>query len=100
MTHYYAGRSGDPISEALVHTDRDCPDIDEESGGIRPIADATVEALADVTLCGACSGADVGAETLISEGVCPWCDGYSGDHVGQHASSAHAERWRAFKGED
>ena len=36
----------------------------------------------------------------LKEGVCPWCegdDGYEGDHVGQHASSAHADKWDAYK---
>ena len=99
MPYYYAGRSGESFRETVVHPDRDCPGLADADGGVRPIADSTVEATGDVTLCGACSGADVGAETLISEGVCPWCDEYEGEHVGQHASSAHSERWRAFKGE-
>jgi hypothetical protein len=34
---------------------------------------------------------------LVKDGVCPWCDEYEGDHVGQHASSAHPDEWDAFK---
>jgi len=33
---------------------------------------------------------------LIEAGVCPWCDAYSGDHVGQHASSAHPDKWDRY----
>jgi len=33
----------------------------------------------------------------IEAGVCPWCDDYEGDHVGQHASSAHADQWADYK---
>ena len=33
----------------------------------------------------------------IEAGECPWCDEYTGDHVGQHASSAHAEEWADYK---
>ena len=96
MTHYYAGRSGDPINE--VHTDADCA---AEDGPVRPIADETVESLDGVTYC-SCTGKEPKdmTEELISEGVCPWCDEYSGEHVGQHASSAHPDRWDAFKGGD
>ena len=34
--------------------------------------------------------------TAVERGVCPWCDDYEGDHVGQHASSAHPDEWDAF----
>ena len=37
------------------------------------------------------------AEALVKSGVCPWCDEYDGDHVGQHASSAHPDEWDAYK---
>ena len=39
------------------------------------------------------------AAALIDAGECPWCDEYSGSHVGQHASSAHADEWAAYKSE-
>ena len=43
---------------------------------------------------------DAPAEVQIDEGVCPWCDPderYEGDAVGQHASSAHPDKWDAYK---
>jgi hypothetical protein len=33
---------------------------------------------------------------MIDSGECPWCDSYSGDHVGQHASSAHSDEWANY----
>jgi hypothetical protein len=42
-------------------------------------------------------GEPAAAEQLAA-GVCPWCpddDRYEGDHVGQHASSAHPDEWDA-----
>lgn len=36
-------------------------------------------------------------EQLIQEGVCPWCEDYAGEHVGQHASSAHPDEWQAYR---
>lgn len=39
-------------------------------------------------------------EALIADGVCPWCDDYEGDHVGQHASSAHPDEWDAYTADD
>lgn len=35
----------------------------------------------------------------IESGECPWCTDYTGDSVPQHASSAHAEAWRAYRDE-
>jgi hypothetical protein len=40
------------------------------------------------------------AAQLIQAGECPWCDDYEGDHVGRHASSAHADEWQRFKNSD
>lgn len=42
-------------------------------------------------------------EELIEQGECPWCvedgaaDPYQGDHIGQHASSAHPDEWDAYQ---
>jgi len=36
----------------------------------------------------------------IRAGICPWCDEYEGDHVGQHASSAHPDAWDAYNEAD
>jgi len=33
---------------------------------------------------------------VIEQGKCPWCDEYEGDHIGQHASSAHPDEWNAY----
>lgn len=33
----------------------------------------------------------------IEAGECPWCDDYGGEHVGQHASSAHPDAWDDYK---
>lgn len=43
---------------------------------------------------------DADPEAMIDRGECPWCSDYAGDHVGQHASSAHPEKWAAYKEED
>lgn len=43
-------------------------------------------------------GDAVDAEAAIADGECPWCDEYDGDAVGQHAASAHPEKWDAYKG--
>jgi len=36
---------------------------------------------------------------MIDDGVCPWCDDYSGDAVGRHASAAHPDEWADYKEE-
>lgn len=33
----------------------------------------------------------------IEAGECPWCEDYDGEHVGQHASSAHPDEWQAYR---
>lgn len=33
----------------------------------------------------------------IDAGECPWCSDYEGENVGQHASSAHPDKWDAYK---
>lgn len=38
-------------------------------------------------------------EDRIDAGECPWCDDYEGDGVPQHAASAHADEWAAYKAE-
>jgi hypothetical protein len=42
----------------------------------------------------ASNGAD--ADAMLDNGVCPWCDEYAGNHVGQHASSAHPDEWDEY----
>ena len=108
--YYYQGRSGDPFEDATIHESSVCcPDP------ARPIAESTVDSLDDPEWCPDCipfgddsdsdstdSASDSGMhdgdiEKLIEAGECPWCNSYSGDHVGQHASSAHPEEWNAYK---
>lgn len=38
-----------------------------------------------------------GPEAAIEDGVCPWCLDYDGEHVGQHASSAHPDEWAEYQ---
>lgn len=45
-------------------------------------------------------GASDDVSASINSGVCPWCDDYEGDHVGQHASSAHPDEWGAYTADD
>lgn len=35
-------------------------------------------------------------QTLIANGICPWCDDYDGENVGHHASSAHPDDWSEY----
>lgn len=98
MTHYFTGVSGDSFTDAELHTSKHCDALGEP---VRPLADESVPA--DPTLCEECgdgnTAAERDAEALIAMGVCPWCDGedgYEGDHVGRHASSAHPEEWEAY----
>lgn len=110
MPAYYSGRDGDPFTDAVMHEDRDCPALEASDGSARPVADATVALLDAVAWCPECSGetlatvevnvdeiADEIAAELIEDGECPWCDDYSGGHVGQHASSAHPKKWSDYK---
>lgn len=78
---------------------------DDESA-VRALADAYDVAVADLRVSDADDSADAGGPesassttdpaTLIEQGECPWCDDYAGEHVGQHASSAHPEQWDAY----
>lgn len=43
--------------------------------------------------------AEPDAADLVADGVCPWCppdDQYEGEHIGQHASSAHPDAWDEY----
>ena len=35
-------------------------------------------------------------QTLVENGICPWCDDYDGENVGHHASSAHPHMWNEY----
>ena len=58
MTYYYSGRSGDPLSDATLHADPECHHLLNADGGVRPVADSTVEALDDPDYCGVCCDVD------------------------------------------
>jgi len=60
MTYYYSGRSGDPLSDATLHADPECHHLLNADGGVRPVADSTVEALDDADYCGVCCEVDDG----------------------------------------
>ena|SRR6056297_3631314 len=95
-TYYYNGREGDPLAEATIHTDEHCADESDEHSA-RPIAGLDPD---PAQMCPDCSPSAISvgpdARDLIDASICPWCDSYEGDHVGQHASSAHPEKWDAY----
>lgn len=37
------------------------------------------------------------AEAALSDGDCPFCESYDGDHPANHAPKAHPNRWEALK---
>jgi hypothetical protein len=83
------------------HDRRRCRRLHNTSGRIRRIEDT-----ADRTPCEHCADAHTegmherDVAQLVEAGVCPWCDGedgYEGDYVGSHASSAHPEKWADYK---
>lgn len=56
--------------------------------------------LVDEPADGPADGSEGNPDTIgeaIDRGECPWCDDYEGDHVGQHASSAHPDAWDTYK---
>lgn len=58
MTYYYSGRSGDALSDKTLHADPECYHLQNADGGVRPVADSTVESLEKPDYCGVCC--DVG----------------------------------------
>jgi hypothetical protein len=99
-TRYYInGPDGAKFVDATIHTDAECAN-DAGDGHIRPLAVETVDRLTDPEMCPDCTDTDAerDIEGMIDMGVCPWCDEYEGEHVGQHASSAHPDEWDAYKG--
>jgi len=43
MTNYYSGTSGDPFTEATIHTSDDCEVLADEPGNVRPIAESSTD---------------------------------------------------------
>jgi len=87
-------------SAGVAHDWQRCPRAHATGDRIR-----TVEDTDGLETCPVCADdeptqAERDIEKLIEMGICPWChddeDGYEGDHVGRHASSAHPEKWSAY----
>lgn len=82
------------------HVDLDadgCFETDDEAA-VRAIASAHDVSVAELRVEGDDTPAPLGATAadMIDRGVCPWCSDYEGDHVGQHASSAHPDEWADY----
>jgi hypothetical protein len=73
-----------------------------EDGGVHDVDAKTADRLCDdwrferVDNGGGEDATSVTPADMIDSGECPWCDGYEGDHVGQHASSAHPDEWANY----
>jgi len=99
-----------------------CPHCEARSPDDAPRRDVDGERCPDCTGADGESEAEGTAEPVVSEsegddaagtewedrpaaaveaGICPWCkedgDRYEGEHVGQHASSAHPEAWAEYR---
>ena len=80
-------RGGD-VADALAEAYGVDPDaLIREEGG--PPDGVTLDEVEDI--------ADNVIADRIDEGTCPWCDGYQGDAVGQHAASVHPDAWNDYK---
>jgi hypothetical protein len=129
MPYWYHGRNGDSFVDATLHADRDCPDapirpvadstvaeLDAPNYCAACVPAATREADTDTdadddTDADGNTDTDTDTagdtlspdeiETAIENEACPWCpdDGYTGPHVGQHASSAHPDAWGRYRDE-
>jgi hypothetical protein len=112
-TYYYSGQSGDSFVDATLHHSTECGTLQDADGGVRPVNSSSVdrndaEMCPDCTPLGNESSGDSGSSAtddtarspsaMIDDGECPWCDDYSGDHVGSHASSAHPDEWDDYAG--
>lgn len=98
-TRYYInGSDGAGFEDSTIHTDAECAAAAGD-GHARPLATETVETLADREMCSECTDTDAERDIAgqIDMGVCPWCDEYEGEYLGQHASSAHPDEWDAYK---
>jgi hypothetical protein len=100
--YYINGEDGSSFTDAVVHTDKQCAE-QAGDGHARPVSAEHVDATTD--RCRECAFTaledlpepESDREELIENGECPWCSEYKGDHVGQHASSAHPEEWTDYK---
>lgn len=108
MPPYYADiGNGESYVDGTLHADPDCTDEFTTPINSEDIDDEAATFCEDCGPLGHDSDGDgdgsPDADTApalseqIDDGVCPWCDEYEGDHVGQHASSAHADEWDEYK---
>lgn len=105
MTTYYA--AGEMYCSRrrcrVLHRQGDRVTRTEDVDGLDPCdrhADASDDAEGGVTVDEVEAIADEVIAERIEDGRCPWCegeDGYEGDHVGAHASSAHPEEWSEYR---
>jgi len=124
-TYYINVESGGSYANATLHASKECA-LSQDGPYPRPISGDVVAANAptcdecvgaghaekaaevrdaDTDDLTALDDADVDVEAIADDiiadrtdnGVCPWCDDYEGEHVGQHASSAHSNAWADYK---
>lgn len=67
-----------------------------EDGDEHEVGDATADRLADRPDFEVLNQQTENESVLVADGICPWCSDYEGDHVGQHASSAHPDKWADY----
>jgi len=86
--------------DGMYHDRRRCRRLHNTGQRIRRIDET-----GDRTPCEHCADAhtegmhDRDVAQLVEAGICPWCDGedgYEGDYVGSHASSAHPDKWDRY----
>lgn len=97
----YVGVSGHYAAAVAEYLGVDVPtpdDADDAEGEDAEDGDVTETDSAEEETPGEDSDAEPETVTdAIEDGVCPWCDDYTGDGVPQHAGSAHPEKWQAYK---
>ena len=81
--------------DGTYHDSRTCRRLHRTGNRIRRIDDAGDRDACEHCVDGDGEPASVG--WLIENGECPWCDSYSGEHVGRHASAAHPEAWADYQ---
>jgi hypothetical protein len=106
VRHPYALEDGPPAPDARVHYGgrRETAEVDEDGvfevpdsarGRLESWAEGYGYDLAELVVDEDSDGKLVEVDP-VENGVCPWCEDYEGEHVGQHASSAHPDKWAAY----
>ncbi|MFC7044294.1 hypothetical protein ACFQH6_20465 [Halobacteriaceae archaeon GCM10025711] len=85
------------LTNTTVDVTQDDPlvDVDEETASYLLEETDQFEPVDEPT--GDTPEGDATTADVIESSVCPWCDEYEGENVGQHASSAHPDEWDAYK---